>query len=54
MISDFLNGEGPEKILIYYQVQDLNGNDDMNAEPTLFVTTGEIDKLKEKAVYFLR
>lgn len=54
MITDFLNGVGPSKILVYYQVQELNGNDDINSEPTLFVTTGDSDKLKEKGIFFWR
>ena len=48
--------EGPQVIFIYYQVQDQpddpQGN--QNADPTLFVTNGETDKLKDKAVYFVR
>lgn len=48
--------DGPTVIFVYYQVQDQpddpQGN--QNADPTLFVTTGETDKLKDKAVYFVR
>ena len=34
------------------QPDDPQGN--QNADPTLFVTSGETDKLKDKAVYFVR
>lgn len=57
LLETFLKGEGPKKILVYYQVQDLISNDevkDANAEPSLFITQGDTERLKEKAVYFIR
>jgi dynein heavy chain, axonemal len=43
--------------LVYYQVQDLISNDevkDANADPNLFLTYGDHEKQKDKAIYFLR
>lgn len=56
LVTDFLKGTAPPKILIYYQAE--NGeHDDYNEhpeEPRLFITTGDTVKLKAKAAYFIR
>ena len=56
-MEKFLEGEGSPKIIVCYQIQDTNNNDDIkdtSAEPTLFFTYGESEKLKEKAIWFVR
>ena len=57
LLEQFLKGEGPKKILIYHQVQDQISNDEIkeaNADPMLFITQGDTERIKEKAVYFIR
>ena len=57
LLEQFLKGEGPKKILIYHQVQDQISNDEIkeaNADPMLFITQGDTERIKEKAIYFIR
>ena len=57
LLEKFLEGDGPPKLIVFYQIQDTNNNDDIkdsSAEPTLFFTYGEAEKLKEKAIWFVR
>jgi len=57
LLEKFLDGEGPQKIFVFYQVHEQVLQDEIkdtgNAEPVLFMTIGE-EKIKEKAVWFLR
>ena len=57
LLEKFLNGDGPPKIIVCHQVLENQSNDDIKdnqSEPTLFITYGDTEKLKEKAVWFLR
>ena len=51
----FLESEGPPKLLIYYQTPDTGSDNDQNViDPRLFITYGDTEKIKDKAVWFLR
>jgi hypothetical protein len=51
----FLDSEGPPKILVYYQTPDTGSENDHNViDPQLFITYGDTEKIKDKAVWFLR
>jgi hypothetical protein len=57
MLDKFVHHDGPKKIFIYYQVPDLaNGEEvkDSNADPIFFITDGETERIKDKAVWFMR
>lgn len=56
MLAAFFTAEGPRKILVYYQVVDIQGDEikDVGAEPSIFITNGDKDKLKDKAIYFVK
>ena len=56
MIDEFLEGRGAPKIFIYYQPQESTDGvaDQKDHHYDLFITDGESEKLKEKAVYFYR
>jgi hypothetical protein len=57
MLANFFSADGPKKILVYYQVADSSNGDDIKdsgAEPTLFITNGDQEKLKDKAIYFVK
>lgn len=58
LLELFLMGDGPSKIFIYYQVHEQTQNDDIkdngSSEPTLFITYGDKERLKDKAVFFIR
>lgn len=56
MLDSFFSANGPRKILVFYQVIDIQGDElkEVGAEPTLFVTNGEDERLKDKAVYFVK
>lgn len=54
-IEQFLDTEGPPKILVYYQTPDTGSENDHNViDPQLFITYGDSEKIKDKAVWFLR
>jgi len=57
IVNQFLNGQGSVKLIIYY-LQESTGQEfemrDMGSEPHLIFTTGEVEKLSGKGVYFLR
>lgn len=54
-INQFLDTEGPPKILVYYQTADTGSENDHNViDAHLFVTYGDSEKIKDKAVWFLR
>jgi uncharacterized protein Smg (DUF494 family) len=51
----FLDSEGPPKILVYYQTPDTGSENDHNViDPQLFITYGDTEKIKDKAIWFLR
>jgi dynein heavy chain len=55
IIDKFLDGEGPPKFFAYYQTPDMGGeNEHLAADPVLFFTYGDTEKIKDKAVWFLR
>lgn len=56
MLSDFFSENGPKKILVYYQVLDVQSDEikDVGAEPSIFITNGDKEKLKDKAIYFVK
>jgi hypothetical protein len=56
MLNSFFSAEGPRKILVYYQVVDIQGDEmkEVGAEPTLFITNGDQERLKDKAIYFVK
>lgn len=55
ILDRFLDGEGPPKFFAYYQTPDTNAeNEHYDAEPVLFFTFGDTEKIKDKAVWFLR
>jgi dynein heavy chain len=41
---------------VYYQVIDIQGDElkEVGAEPSLFITKGDEERLKDKAVYFVK
>lgn len=56
-LRNFLDGQGSRKFMVYHQVEDLQGHEggrEANAEPYLFVTHGDQERLKGKAVVFIR
>lgn len=54
-IEQFLDTEGPPKILVYYQTPDTGSENDHNViDSQLFITYGDSEKIKDKAVWFLR
>lgn len=54
-IDQFLDTEGPPKILVYYQTPDTGSENDQNViDAQLFITYGDAEKIKEKAVWFMR
>jgi dynein heavy chain len=58
LVNAFLHGQGPPKLIIYYQTDNSGGDydqiRDLGSDPHLIFTTGEADKLAGKGVYFLR
>jgi dynein heavy chain len=56
MLEKFIEGEGPPKLMFCYQIVESQSSDEMkdNIEASLFLTYGDSEKLKEKAVWFLR
>lgn len=57
MLEKFLEGEGPPKLMFCYQVLDNQSSDEIKdnaVEASLFTTYGDSEKLKDKAVWFLR
>lgn len=56
MLSSFFSADGPRKILVYYQVVDIQGDEikEVGAEPTLFITNGDQEKIKDKGIYFIK
>eukprot|EP00854_Cymbomonas_tetramitiformis_P001067 gene1068-1616_t len=57
-LDDFFRANGPWKLIFYYQIPEQEGPDGHyvlnGTEEKLFWTTGEVEKLSGKAVYFLR
>jgi dynein heavy chain len=56
-LSDFLRGDGPPKIFFFYQTRDEHDghdDDDMEDELKLYITDGKSDKLRNRAVWFMR
>ncbi|KAL4479549.1 hypothetical protein ABPG72_018535, partial [Tetrahymena utriculariae] len=57
LLEKFLNGQDLNKIFAYYQVKEHSQSEDVkdicNQDPVLFLTTGEIEKIQDKAVWFL-
>lgn len=54
-IELFLDSDGPPKIMVYYQTPDTGSENDHNViDPTLFLTYGDTERIKDKAVWFLR
>ncbi|KAL4465245.1 hypothetical protein ABPG74_001959 [Tetrahymena malaccensis] len=57
LLEKFLSGQNLNKIFAYYQVREqgqskgIKNSDDQ--DPVLFLTTGEIDQIQDKAVWFL-
>jgi len=50
-----LDTEGPPKLLAYYQTPDTGSENDQNViDAHLFLTYGDTEKIKDKAVWFLR
>lgn len=58
MLKDFLEGRGSRKFMVYYQVDDIlnheGGAREANTDPSLFVTHGDSERIKDKAVIFIR
>lgn len=58
LLDKFITGKGLNKLFVYYQVQEQAQTDDIKdtgaQDPVLFFTTGDIEKIQEKAVWFLR
>ena len=56
--EDFFRADGAPKLLFYRQARDVYTEDDDAAEPDgpaeLFMTTGEAERQRGRAVYFLR
>ena len=56
--EDFFRADGAPKLLFYRQARDVYTEDDDAAEPDgpaeLFMTTGEVERQRGRAVYFLR
>jgi hypothetical protein len=53
-METFLDSEGPPKILVYYQSPDTGDNDQIPIDARLLVTYGDSEKIKDKAVWFMR
>ena len=54
-INQFLDTEGPPKIMVYYQTPDTGSENDHNViDPQLFLTYGDTERIKDKAVWFMR
>lgn len=57
-IQDFFSGNGPNKLIFYYQKKDITDPTgelvDSQEPPQLFMTTGDTERIKGKAVYFLK
>jgi len=57
-ITDFLSGKGENKLFFYFQIADTTSEFgetvDANEHPRLFLTDGENERIKGKAVYFAR
>lgn len=54
-INQFLDTEGPPKIMVYYQTPDTGSENDHNViDPQIFLTYGDAEKIKDKAVWFMR
>lgn len=50
-----MDTEGPPKLLAYYQTPDTGSENDQNViDAHLFLTYGDTEKIKDKAVWFLR
>ena len=47
LVAKFVSGEGPSKLLFYYQPQ-------TSSVPTVFVTSGEMEPLTGRCAYFIR
>jgi hypothetical protein len=43
MLENFFSPDGPRKILVYYQVIDIQGDEmkETGADPSLFITNGD-------------
>jgi len=57
LLQDWLEGKGSKALLCYYQIQDLSIGDEIkeaNADPSIFLTNGENERLKDKSIYFIR
>lgn len=55
IIDKFLDGEGPPRFFAYYQTPEGVAESDQNLiDPVLFLTYGDTQKIKDKAVWFLR
>ena len=56
--EDFFHADGAPKLLFYRRARDVYTEDDDAAEPDgpaeLFMTTGEVERQRGRAVYFLR
>jgi hypothetical protein len=51
----FLDSEGPPKLMVYYQTPDTGSENDQNViDARLFLTYGDSERIKDKAVWFLR
>lgn len=51
----FLDSEGPPKLLVYYQAPDTGSeNDEKLVGKQLILTYGDKEKIKDKAVWFMR
>jgi dynein heavy chain len=53
-LENFLSGQGPPKLMIYYQPDNGEDSDGRDGENKLILTTGDNVKLEKKGVYFLR
>ena len=50
-----MDTEGPPKLLAYYQAPDTGSeNDEKLVGKQLFLTYGDTEKIKDKAVWFMR
>ena len=55
VIDKFLDGEGPSRIFAYYQSPETGTEGEQNLhDPVLFLTYGDTERIKDKAVWFLR
>eukprot|EP00217_Crustomastix_stigmatica_P013603 CAMPEP_0183798542 /NCGR_PEP_ID=MMETSP0803_2-20130417/19119_1 /TAXON_ID=195967 /ORGANISM="Crustomastix stigmata, Strain CCMP3273" /LENGTH=4519 /DNA_ID=CAMNT_0026043227 /DNA_START=42 /DNA_END=13598 /DNA_ORIENTATION=- len=57
-LTDFYKADGPPKLVFFHQVPEEETEDGefvpVGTKPELFLTSGEMDRLKGKAVYFIR